>query len=200
LFQAFIKIIPAKNVIFGAPRRIIYYGTAFMSMETPPDKQVFLRLIEENRGIIIKICNAYCRNKNDREDLAQDIIYQLWKSGHRFNADYKFTTWMYRVALNVAISYYRRAKRSHPVISFSGISMDVEDKKEGDTPAEEQLHLLQRFIGELKDLDRALILLYLEEKTYSEIAEIIGISETNTATRLSRIKDRLKQYFSRLNK
>jgi len=162
-------------------------------MESTPDKEAFLRLVQENRGIIIKICRSYCRDKNDREDLAQDIIYQLWKSGHRFNADYKFSTWMYRVALNVAISYYRKEKRSKPVISITGIDMDIEDKAEDGTHTEDNIRLLQAFISDLKDLDRALMLLYLEEKTYSEIAEIIGISETNTATRISRIKEKLNR-------
>jgi RNA polymerase sigma-70 factor (ECF subfamily) len=168
-------------------------------METSPDKEAFLRLVQENRGIIIKICRSYCRYKNDREDLAQDIIYQLWKSGHRFNADYKFSTWMYRVALNTAISYYRREKRAHPVVSFSGLDMDVEDKADSGG-YDDNLQLLQRFIGELNDLDRALILLYLEERPYSEIADIMGITETNTATRISRVKEKLKHYFSRINK
>jgi RNA polymerase sigma-70 factor (ECF subfamily) len=168
-------------------------------MDIAPDKEAFLRLVEENKGIIIKICNSYCRDKSDREDLAQEMIYQLWKSGHRFNADHKFSTWMYRVALNVAISFYRK-KRSGPVVSFTGMEMDIEDTSGGATEMEENLRLLQAFIKELKELDRALILLYLEEKTYAEIAEIIGISETNTATRISRIREKLKQYFSSLHK
>ena len=168
-------------------------------MEANPDKAVFLRLIAENKGILIKICNVYCRDKSDREDLAQEMIYQLWKSGHRFKADHKFSTWMYRVALNVAISFYRKEKRSAPVVSFTGMDLDIEDKTEVASVMEENIQRLQHFIRQLKDLDRALILLYLEEKTYAEIADIIGISETNTATRISRIREKLKQYFSKIN-
>jgi RNA polymerase sigma-70 factor (ECF subfamily) len=122
-----------------------------MNKET--DKAVFLQLIEENKRIIFKISNSYCQNKNDREDLAQEIIYQLWKSGHRFNASYKFSTWMYRIALNVAISFYRKEKKSAPFISFENIT-DIEDSAEENKQAEENIKLLQKFISELKELDK----------------------------------------------
>jgi len=88
-------------------------------MDQSPDKEAFLRLVEENKRIIFKICNAYCRNRNDREDLAQEIVYQLWKSGNSFNTEQRFSTWMYRVALNVAISFYRKEKKYLPAL-FSG--------------------------------------------------------------------------------
>ena len=169
-------------------------------METTPGKESFLRLVEDNKGIIIKVCLSYCRDKGDREDLAQEIIYQLWKSMHRFNGQYKFSTWMYRVALNTAISFYRKEKRSAPVVPFTGVDMDIEDTSGDGSEADTRLRLLQQFISRMKDLDRALILLYLEEKSYAEIAEIIGISETNVATRLSRIKDKLKSDFSNISK
>src|SRR5882757_9625470 len=121
-------------------------------METPPGKEAFLRLVEDNKGIIIKICNSYCRDKSDREDLAQEIIYQLWKSVHRFNHDYKFTTWMYRVALNTAISFYRKGKQTGYVVPFTGAAIDIEDKPGGHPEAEENLRLLQGFINQMKDL------------------------------------------------
>lgn len=161
-------------------------------METNPGKEPFLRLVEDNKGIIIKVCNMYCRDKSDREDLAQEIIYQLWKSVHRYDAQQKFTTWMYRVALNTAISFYRKEKKTAVVIPFTGVDMDIADTSAAGSETDSRLQLLQQFISRLKDLDRALILLYLEEKSYSEIAEIVGISETNTATRLSRIREKLK--------
>ena len=80
-------------------------------MQTERNKAELLKLILENKGIILKICNSYCQDKTDREDLAQEIIIQLWTSGKSFNPDFKFTTWMYRVALNVAISFYRKGKK-----------------------------------------------------------------------------------------
>lgn len=168
-------------------------------MDTLTAREEFLRLILYNKGIIIKICNSYCPDKNEREDLAQEIIYQLWKSGKTFDAGYSFTTWMYRIALNVAISHYRKGKRAGQLISYPEKAIDIADKRDSGDEMEEQARLLQQFIQELKELDRALILLYLESKTYREIADILGITETNTATRISRIKDILKQRFSTLN-
>ncbi len=167
-------------------------------MHTQPDKAEFLRLVQENKGIIIKICNSYCADKNNREDLAQEIIYQLWRSGKSFDANHKFSTWMYRVALNVAISFYRKQK-SGPAISLTENFTDIEDKNESADQTEDNINLLQYFITQLKELDRALILLYLESKSYNEIAEILGISESNVATKLSRIKEKLKQNFSKIN-
>lgn len=169
-------------------------------METPPGKQAFLRLVEDNKGIIIKVCSSYCRDKSDREDLAQEIIYELWKSMPRFNARHKFSTWMYRVALNTAISFYRKERRTGYTVPFTGVDMDIADAGNEGGEGDGDLRLLQQLIARLKDLDRALILLYLEEKTYGEIAEIVGISETNVATRLSRVKDRLKNEFAQLHK
>ncbi|MBS1946645.1 MAG: sigma-70 family RNA polymerase sigma factor [Bacteroidetes bacterium] len=162
------------------------------------DKESFLQLIKENKGIIFKICNSYCHNKSDREDLAQEIIYQLWRSGKSFDASYKFSTWMYRVALNTAISFYRNEKRIKEKVSFHEHITDVED----DTKAsitEEKINLLQQFINELKELDKALMILYLEEKNYAEIAGVLGITETNVATKISRIKEKLKQKFLMTN-
>jgi RNA polymerase sigma-70 factor (ECF subfamily) len=164
-------------------------------MSTQTDSEEFLQLIQENKRIIFKICNSYCHNKNDREDLAQEIIYQLWKSGNSFNADHKFSTWMYRIALNTAISFYRKEQQSKPFISFAEHVIDIEDKDDGSEHVETNINLLQKFMNELKELDRALMILYLEEKSYGEIAEILGITETNVATKISRTKEKLKQKF-----
>ena len=165
-------------------------------MDTAADKNNFLKLIQVNKGIIIKICNSYCKNKYDREDLAQEIIYHLWKSGKTFNPDYKFSTWMYRVGLNVAISFYRKEKRASPVLAISDYHINIEEPQGIDEETDKNIYLLQQCISELKELDKALVLLSFESKSYKEIAEIMGISESNVATRISRIKDRLKQQFA----
>lgn len=162
--------------------------------------EAFLQLIQQNRGIIFKICNSYCADKNSREDLAQEIIYHLWKAGKSFNDTGKFTTWMYRIALNVAISFYRKQTRVGTTISLGDSNADIEDKPEITYATEENINLLQQYVKELKELDRALMILYLEAKTYSEIAEIIGITETNVATKINRIKEKLKQKFATANK
>ena len=163
------------------------------------DKDEFLMQLETHKLIIYKICNSYCKNQYDRADLAQEITYQLWRSYNHFNHSVKFSTWMYRVALNVAISFYRKTKTGEAIIKLSEPDTEIEDKKEDSAELEKNIDTLQQFISELKELDKALMILYLEEKTYNEIAEILGITETNVATRISRIKDKLKQKFSTIH-
>lgn len=167
-------------------------------MTNKKEQKELLQKIGDNQGIIFKICNSYCNNKNDREDLAQEILYQLLKSYHSFNPEHQFTTWMYRVALNVAISFYRKTKTGS-VIKLVDRYEDKEDQCEGTMQLENNIIILQRFIGELKELDKALMIFYLESKSYKEISEILGITETNVATKISRIKDTLKQKFSNFN-
>ena len=163
------------------------------------NKDAFLQLIRDNKGILYKISASYCRNISDREDLVQEMIYQLWRSGHRFDDNQKFTTWMYRIALNVAISFYRKATRSGVKIDLGVDLQELEDRSPAGESLDDRIELLQRFISELGELDKALMILYLEEKSYREIADILGITETNVATKLSRIKGRLKQQFLQLN-
>lgn len=160
------------------------------------DKDTFLSVIQINKGIIYKIANSYCKNPEDRKDLVQEIIVQLWKSFDNYTNQYKYSTWIYRIALNVAISFYRKENRRRQVSNplSDGIIHVVEISDT--TEMEENTGFLQAFISELKDLDKALMLLYLEEKSHKEIAEIVGISETNVATKIGRIKTILKQKFS----
>lgn len=167
-------------------------------MNKVPDKEELLKLIGENQGIIFKIVNAYCKNEDDREDLAQEIVYQLLRSYEGFTAIHKFSTWMYRVALNVAISFYRKTKTTTIVMKPLEAEIEIEDGADSTAELEKNISHLQQFISELKELDKALMILYLEEKSYSEIAEILGITETNVATKISRIKDKLKQQFSNI--
>lgn len=170
-------------------------------MEDQIDRKEFVKLIQMNKGIVYKICNSYCRNKHDREDLAQEIVYQLWRSGHTFNDDFKFSTWMYRVALNVAISFYRKNKSTQALVSFTDNIIDIEDISDDfETEYEQNRKQLLYFIHELNEFDKALMILFLEAKNYKEIAEILGITETNVATKISRVKDKLKQRILTANK
>lgn len=167
-------------------------------MEQQRDHGELIQLIQENQKIIYKICNSYCSNESDREDLGQEIVYQLIKSYHGFKPEYKFSTWMYRVALNVAISFYRKSKGGQ-VIQLVDAHREQGDHH-GETPdVEHNLYILRQFINELRELDKALMLLHLETKSYREIADILGISETNVGTKINRIKDKLKQKFQKLN-
>ena len=159
-------------------------------MSNDPD---LLALILENKGIILKICHLYCPDKHAREDLMQEIIYQLWRSGKSYDAGYRFTTWMYRVALNVAISFYREGRRKRDAVPLSELHLHIQDDPFESSLEKERLAWLRSCVQGLKEFDRALILLYFEEKSHREIAEILGLSETNVATKISRIKERLKQ-------
>jgi len=165
-----------------------------MSLER--NAESFLQVIEANKGIIYKVARSYCSSELNREDLIQEIILQLWLSFHKYNETYKLTTWMYRIALNVSISFYRKESRrdaiNHPLPE--GILFLNEDKAgEGWRAEVDQLYL---FIQQLTAIDRAIILLYLEENSHQEIASILGLTMTNVATRVSRIKQQLKQKFS----
>lgn len=164
-------------------------------MEIGSKDKEFTRLIMENKGIIYKICNSYCADIKDRDDLAQEIIYNLWKSFGSFNANLKFSTWMYRIALNVAISFYRQEKKFKNHNEISEGLIVFEDTSENET--ESNLTLLQEFINELKEIDKAIILLYLDDKSHREIAEITGFSETNVATKINRVKEKLRTKFTK---
>jgi len=162
------------------------------------EKAAFLQLIQGHKGILYKISVSYCRNVSDREDLMQEMIYELWRSAERFDANYKFSTWMYRIALNVAISFYRKSNSGGLKVALDADVAVVDDaggSSFADDPMAERIELLQRFIASLGELDKALVILYLEERSYKEIAEILGLTETNVATKLSRIKGRMKQQF-----
>jgi RNA polymerase sigma factor (sigma-70 family) len=162
------------------------------------DNILFTELIRENKGIIFKISNAYASNKEDRDDLAQEIIYNLWKSysGPGFRPDYKFSTWMYRIALNVAISFCRKEQRARRRVAYSENLLVVDDDVgPPGSEVEKDLALLLQFIAALKEIDKSIILLYLGDKSYKEIAEITGITESNVATKINRIKDKLKTNF-----
>jgi len=183
-------------VIFLTLLRIIGKDDSTL-MQQPQATPDFLSIIEANKRLIFKICNAYCRNAIDREDLAQEIILQLWKSWASFNFSVKLSTWMYRIALNVAISFFRKTEKTANTLLMGDQLFEIADEnfQEG---LEENLTALQQFINELKPLDKALMLLYLEEKSHQEIAEIIGITSTNVATKVGRIKEQLRQKFSKI--
>ncbi len=164
-------------------------------------KEQFIKTIDEHKKIIYKIVNSYCQNKEDRKDLEQEIIIQLWNSFDNYNSDYKYSTWMYRIALNVAISFYRKEKKwsiKNDFYNEESIFKIEEDTSEEQTELDFHLKLLQEFIHNLNELNKALMLLYLEEKSYEEIAEILGITKTNVATKISRIKLKLKKEFQNI--
>ncbi|HET8898047.1 MAG TPA: RNA polymerase sigma factor [Rhodanobacteraceae bacterium] len=159
-----------------------------------PRQQAFVELLDAHRGIVRKIAMLYAGNRDEREDLAQEIAAQLWRSFARFDpVRAKFSTWMYRVALNVAISHARRRAETGHTDPLEDWHLDsVADGTANDEP-DPRLLELRRFIGQLDALNRALVLLYLEDRSYAEIAEVLGLSTTNVATKLNRIKHTLRK-------
>jgi len=159
-------------------------------MTIPALQDEFQKLIEEHKKILYKVCNSYCRNRDARDDLAQEIIVQLWRSFERFDKRYRFSTWMYRIALNVAISFYRsESTRTRLVISDEEQLVQAVDAPESEP---EEIAMLYRFIDGLDPLNKALALLYLNGNTYTEIASVLGISETNAATKINRLKNKMR--------
>lgn len=156
------------------------------------DPSDFETRLREHRGLIAKVASVYAFSREDRLDLEQEISVQLWRAfGSYDERRAKFSTWLYRIALNVAISQARRRRgdgRLEPLEMHHLENMASDERPEPD----ERLQALYGFIGELDTLNRALILLYLEDRSYGEIAEVLGISETNVATKINRIKQKLR--------
>jgi len=160
----------------------------------------FLAIIDRHKGLLFKVVNAYCENRALHKDLVQEIILQLWSSFDNYDDQFKYSTWIYRIALNTAISFYRKGLRERNYSSeflpqYENIITSKEAYEE-----DPNLKLLNQFILELKEIDKALILLYLEGLSHKEIAPIIGISPTNVGTKLSRIKNILRKKFKPLTK
>ena len=153
-------------------------------------KETFIAAIKENEGILFKIASVFTNTVDDRNDLIQEIIYQLWKSYGSFKQQSRFSTWMYRVALNVAIYQHKVSKKRI-------LTVPIEDQlyhyqQNDDSGMDEKWKLFRQQIEELNLLDKAIVTLYLDNKSYDEIAEVIGISSSNVGTKLSRIKEKIK--------
>ena len=152
----------------------------------------FLDDFDNNQNIVHKVCRIYTTNQDQHNDLFQEIAIQLWKNYSKFRGEAKFSTWMYRVALNTAISLYRKSTRSIKTQDFSDVSFKIASNDYDDTQ-DQQLTALYNAIRNLNDIDKALIFLYLEDKPYKEIAIALGISEVNARVKMNRAKDKLKK-------
>ncbi|WP_187261574.1 RNA polymerase sigma factor [Pontibacter beigongshangensis] len=148
----------------------------------------FLQLMDRYQGVVHKICRLYRNSPEDRQDLFQEVVYQLWKSYPQFKHASKESTWVYRIALNTALATFRKSK---PLVSFTAeVPEPAFQEPSGRSEQEERLFLA---LGNLNDVDKALISLYLDDFSYHEIAAVMGISESNVGVRLNRIKSKLKQ-------
>ncbi len=163
------------------------------SQPLPEPPARFTELLQRHRGILVKVAGSYARQREDREDLAQEIAAQLWRAWPGYDPARPFSTWMYRIALNVAISQLRGRARTPTLQAAADDPLDtLSDPAAHDPDRAQQVERLYRFIHALPPLDRALMLLHLEECPQREIAEVLGLSTTNVATKIGRLKARLR--------
>ena len=155
-------------------------------MHKKEDEKEFITMIRQNERIIYKVASFYADTNQPISDLYQEVVLNLWKAYPSFRGESKLSTWIYRIALNTCVTFFRRTKNNP---TYVDITMDIPDIQDNSDDIKE----LYRLINRLGKIERALVLLYLDEKSYKEIAEITGLTVTNVATKLSRIKDKLKQ-------
>ncbi|TYB77475.1 RNA polymerase sigma factor [Bizionia gelidisalsuginis] len=151
----------------------------------------FIELLEEHQNIVHKVCRLYTNNYDAHNDLFQEITIQLWKAYPKFRGDSKFSTWMYRVGLNTAITLYRKSKRRVKTQEFDAVQFKIK-AEDYDNTEEQQLKLLYEAVYQLDDINKALVFLYLEDKNYKEISDTLGISEVNARVKMNRVKTKLK--------
>lgn len=154
-------------------------------------ERYFVNLVNEHQGLIHKVCNLYESDREARDDLFQEIVLQLWKSFHTFRGDAKITTWMYRIALNTAISGLRKQKRGLQTEDLNERHFNLSETSSDDH--EENLQKLQWSIRQLSEIERAIIMMALDEVPYDEIAETIGITQNNVRVRMNRIREKLRK-------
>ena len=153
-------------------------------------EQQFIALFKVNQNVVHKVCNLYMDNVADREDLFQEITLQAWKSFPNFKGQSKFSTWLYRVALNIAITFYKKDKRKQSIFSSEEAPEATAATYD---PIEEQMQAMYKAIGELSKIDKAIVMLYIEDYSYQEIGDMLGITANNVAVKMNRIKTKLKE-------
>lgn len=156
----------------------------------------FLEQVSRHQNIIHKVCNMFCQDEDDRRDLFQEITIKLWIGHESFAGQAALTTWMYRVALNTAITLKRKKKKIQDTQTLHP-NIPVYEEEEGVT--QQEIDDLYRAINMLEAIDRAIILLYLEEKSYEEIAEIMGITRTHVGVKITRIKKKLERNLTNIS-
>ena len=150
----------------------------------------FTRIIEKNKPLIHKVCHLYGNTPMDKQDLFQEIVIQLWKAYPTFRGESKFSTWLYRIALNTAISGYRKTKRTINA-TVDSLPVEVMDTTY-DHDKEEKLKELYRAISKLSETEKAIVMLYLDDNSYEEMEAVLGINQNNLRVKMNRIKDKLR--------
>lgn len=160
----------------------------------PPKVQQdeIVKLIQQHQALLHKVCHVYCDQEQDREDLFQEIVIQIWKAYPGFRGDSKFTTWIYRIALNTAISGVRKAQRAVPIVYPELAPANIQDEQ-ADKEKEQLIQFLYKAIEQLGAIGKAIVMLYLDDKSYEEMEEIMGINQNNLRVKMNRIKEKLRK-------
>lgn len=160
-------------------------------MQKHEAEKQFEKHITENELLIYKVCRLYAYSESDRQDLFQEIVIQLWKAFLKFNGQSKFSTWLYRVAINTAITGLRSKKDFIVSYEPDALPQHIDDNQSAEL--EEQLKVLHKAIKQLNQVEKAIVMLYMEDKTYEEMEDILGISQGNLRVKMNRIKEKLRQ-------
>lgn len=155
-------------------------------------QQEFLELIKAHQALIHKVCHLYGQTDMDKQDLFQEIVIQTWKAYGTFRGESKFSTWLYRIALNTAISAYRKTKSRLSTVAIDAVPIDL-PASQYDFDKEEKLQQLYAAIAKLSEVERAIVMLYLDDKSYEEMEEVLGINQNNLRVKMNRIKDKIRQ-------
>jgi RNA polymerase sigma-70 factor, ECF subfamily len=161
-------------------------------MDFSANHDEFIALVNQNKPMLTKVCNLYADNGHDREDLFQEIVFQLWRSYPTFRGAAKFSTFLYRIALNTALTRIRKERRHaqhHQLHGFPEIAASADETDE----QKNNLQQLHQAISRLSQIEKAIVMLYLEEKSYDEIEEILGINQNNLRVKMNRIKEKLRK-------
>ena len=159
-------------------------------MATNELEKEFLTLIDAHKRAIYKVCYMYAADQEELNDLYQEVVLNLWKGFPRYRGDSKLVTWVYRIAMNTCITYLRHSNARPQTVS---LTVEMSEPLDDEESKATQLRELYRLISQLGKLERALILLWLEERSYQEMADILGISKNNIAVKLNRVKEKLKK-------
>ena len=152
----------------------------------------FIDLVNQHKAMLYKVCNLYCSTEADKQDLFQEIVIQLWGAYPRFRGDSKFSTWLYRIALNTAISDLRKQKNYIRTVEPERLPTEIQDIQYN-KDKEEKLQQLYKAINHLTEIERAIVMLYLEDKSYEEMEDILGINQNNLRVKMNRIKEKLRK-------
>lgn len=177
-------------------RYLLYTNHSIQALGTKEDN--FLQLLEAHKGILYKICKVYQDDPESRNDLQQEIILQLWKSFDSFRGDSRFSSWMYRVGLNTAIVFFKKEKR-RPDKELLPSTYEQVEEQYGGVEKEEQLAIFYKSVQQLNKIEKALVLLYMEDLPYEEIAAQLGITPVNARVRLNRVKNKLKEIIKNMD-